>query len=158
MTKAIILLSGGLDSATNLALAHSKGRGLYVLSFDYGQRHEVELEYAKRWSRLIRSSSIRLRNWTSPFGGSSLTADMRSQRPLSRRNGGGYTKPASTRNTVFLSYALAWADVLKAVGICRRQCVGLRRLPDCRPEFVQAFQNVADVAFDGNRGHCSVSN
>ena len=150
MTKAIVLLSGGLDSATNLALAHSKGHDLYVLSFNYGQRHKVELEYAKRLVATYPVIEHKIAQLDlTIFGGSSLTADLdvpkdRSVEEMVASIPNTYV-PA--RNTVFLSYALAWADVLKAdkiyIGVNALDYAGY---PDCRPEFVQAFQNVADVA------------
>jgi 7-cyano-7-deazaguanine synthase len=148
--KAVVLLSGGLDSATVLALARGQGFELYALSFSYGQRHIWELEAAARVAASIgvaehRTAKIDLRI----FGGSALTADIAV--PKGRSTGdmshGIPITYVPARNTIFLSFALAWAEVLGSSDIF----IGVNALdysgyPDCRPEFIQAFENMANLA------------
>ncbi len=150
MKKAVILLSGGLDSATTLALAKEQGFAMYALSFRYGQRHAVELKAATRvanaWGvRDHKFADIDLRL----FGGSALTADINV--PKSRtENEISHGIPITyvpARNTIFLSFALAWAEVLKAYDIF----IGVNALdysgyPDCRPEFIKSFEHTANLA------------
>jgi 7-cyano-7-deazaguanine synthase len=148
--RAVVLLSGGLDSATVLAIARSQGYELYALSFSYGQRHVWELEAAKHVAASIgvaqhRVAAIDLR----VFGGSALTDDIavpkgRATEEMSGRIPVTYV-PA--RNTIFLSFALAWAEVLGSSDIF----VGVNALdysgyPDCRPEFISAFEKMANLA------------
>lgn len=148
--RAVVLLSGGLDSATVLAIARSLGYELYALSFSYGQRHVWELEAAARVAAAIgvvkhRTAKIDLRI----FGGSALTADIdvpkgRSADDMAQEIPITYV-PA--RNTIFLSFALAWAEVLEANDIF----IGVNALdysgyPDCRPEFIEAFEKMANLA------------
>jgi 7-cyano-7-deazaguanine synthase len=143
-------LSGGLDSATVLAIARSRGYDLYALSFSYGQRHAWELEAAKRVAASMgvvdhRIASIDLR----VFGGSALTADIavpKGRAPAAMVDGIPITY-VPARNTIFLSFALAWAEVLGASNIF----IGVNVLdysgyPDCRPEFVAAFEKMANLA------------
>jgi len=148
--RAVVLLSGGLDSATVLAIARSEGYELYALSFSYGQRHIVELEAARRVAASIgvaahRIASIDLR----AFGGSALTGDI--DVPKGRTAGemaeGIPITYVPARNTIFLSFALAWAEVLGSSDIF----IGVNALdysgyPDCRPEFIQAFEKMANLA------------
>lgn len=147
---AVCLLSGGLDSSTCLALARRDGYECYALSFDYGQRHRVELEAAVRvaaffGAREHRTACIDLR----AFGASALTADIAVPKHSSAAEM-GQGIPVTyvpARNTIFLSYALAWAEVLGASDIF----IGVNALdysgyPDCRPEFIDAFENLADLA------------
>ncbi len=148
--KAVILLSGGLDSATVLAIARAEGYELYALSFSYGQRHAWELEAAKRVAASIgvaehRVATIDLR----AFGGSALTADIAvpKGRALEEMSHGIPITYVPARNTVFLSYALAWAEVLGASDIF----LGVNALdysgyPDCRPEYIAAFEKMANLA------------
>lgn len=148
--KAVVLLSGGLDSATALAIAKSQGYAPYALSFSYGQRHAWELEAAKRVAASLgvvehRIASIDLR----AFGGSALTADLPvpKHRDLSEIAHGIPITYVPARNTVFLSFALAWAEVLGANDIF----LGVNALdysgyPDCRPEFIAAFETMANLA------------
>jgi 7-cyano-7-deazaguanine synthase len=144
------LLSGGLDSATVLAIAKSRGYDLYALSFSYGQRHAWELEAAKRIAASMcvvehRIANIDLR----AFGGSALTDDIavpKGRNPFDMALGIPVTY-VPARNTIFLSYALAWAEVLGANNIF----IGVNVLdysgyPDCRPEFVAAFEKMANLA------------
>ncbi len=148
--KAVVLLSGGLDSATVLAIAKSEGYQPYALSFSYGQRHSWELEAAKRVATAIgaeqhRIASIDLR----AFGGSALTSDIavpkgRTDEEIAHGIPITYV-PA--RNTIFLSFALAWAEVLGASDIF----IGVNALdysgyPDCRPEFIAAYETMANLA------------
>ncbi len=140
------MLSGGLDSATCLAVARSQGYRCYALSFDYGQRHRIELEAAARVASRLgvaehRVVSIDLR----AFGGSALTDDI-----AVPKTGVGAGIPVTyvpARNTVFLSFALAWAEVLSSsdlfIGV---NAVDYSGYPDCRPEFIAAFENVANLA------------
>ena len=148
--RAVCLLSGGLDSSTCLALARRQGYECYALSFDYGQRHRIELDAARRVSECLRAArhivvSIDLR----VFGGSALTADIevpkrRDERDMSRGIPVTYV-PA--RNTVFLSLAVAWAEVLEAsdifIGV---NAIDYSGYPDCRPEFIESFEHMANLA------------
>jgi 7-cyano-7-deazaguanine synthase len=145
-TKAIILTSGGLDSATLLAMAHRNGRECYSLSFDYGQRHRAELNAARglaeRYGDVVhRVVSLDL----SAIGGSALT-DMDIPVPTTPQEGIPITY-VPARNTVFLSLALGWAEVLGAseiyIGV---NAVDYSGYPDCRPEFIAAYQRLIGVA------------
>lgn len=148
--KAVCLLSGGLDSATCLAVARREGFDCYALSFDYGQRHRVELDAARRVAEALgavdhRVAKIDLR----AFGHSALTDDIavpkgRDESEMSAEIPVTYV-PA--RNTIFLSFALAWAEVLESNDIF----IGVNALdysgyPDCRPEFIEAFERMANLA------------
>jgi 7-cyano-7-deazaguanine synthase len=143
--KAVCLLSGGLDSSTCLALARRDGYECFALSFDYGQRHRVELEAAERVAASLGVS----RHITVPidlrvFGGSALTADI--DVPKVRTAGIPITY-VPARNTVFLSIALAWAEVLESAHIfIGVNAVDYSGYPDCRPEFIEAFERMANLA------------
>jgi 7-cyano-7-deazaguanine synthase len=147
--KAVLLLSGGLDSTTLLALASSEGRAIHALSFGYGQRHSAELAAARKIASHFHVvqhvvTDIDLR----AFGGSALTADI--DVPKDQAIGESAGIPVTyvpARNTIFLSFALAWAEVLGASDIF----IGVNALdysgyPDCRPEFIQAFEKMAQLA------------
>ncbi|MGE0080132.1 MAG: 7-cyano-7-deazaguanine synthase QueC [Thiohalomonadaceae bacterium] len=145
--KAVVLISGGLDSATAAAVARAEGYTGYALSFDYGQRHRVELEAAAAVARSLGMREHRVfRLDLRQFGGSALTDDA-----IAVPDGGpGEGIPVTyvpARNTVFLSLALAWAEVLDAhdifIGV---NAVDYSGYPDCRPEFVQAFEAMANLA------------
>ena len=146
MSKAVVLLSGGMDSATCLAMARAEGLDCYALSFDYGQRHTAELDAASAVARAFDVSAHRvLRMDLGAIGGSALT-DERIDVPETA----GDSIPVTyvpARNTVFLSFALGWAEVLDAdaiyVGV---NAVDYSGYPDCRPEYVAAFQRLADLA------------
>jgi 7-cyano-7-deazaguanine synthase len=148
--RAVVLLSGGLDSATVLAIAKSEGYELYALSFSYGQRHAWELEAAKRVAASIgvaehRTVTIDLR----AFGGSALTDDIPvpKGRTTLEMTGGIPITYVPARNTIFLAYALAWAEVLGAndmyLGVNALDYSGY---PDCRPEYISAFEKMANLA------------
>src|SRR5438309_2447584 len=150
MKPAVVLLSGGLDSATTLAIARSQGYEAYALSFAYGQRHSRELDSASRVAaalgarnRLVLTLDLRA------IGGSALTGDLAV--PKSRTAGEiGAGIPVTyvpARNTIFLSHALAWAEVLGSQDIF----IGINALdysgyPDCRPEFIEAFERLSNLA------------
>jgi 7-cyano-7-deazaguanine synthase len=149
-TKAVCLLSGGLDSATCLAWALKHGFDAFALTFDYGQRHLVELEAAGRVARELGASDHRVvKIDLRVFGHSALTGDIdvpkyRDEASLSAEIPVTYV-PA--RNTIFLSFALAWAEVLGSHAIF----IGVNALdysgyPDCRPEYIEAFRKMADLA------------
>jgi 7-cyano-7-deazaguanine synthase len=149
MKRAVVLLSGGIDSSTTLAIAIAEGYEACALSFEYGQRHQTEIEAARRvvtslGVREHRIAKIDLR----VFGGSALTEDVavpkeRSETEIARGIPVTYV-PA--RNTIFLAYALAWAEVIPAddifIGV---NAIDYSGYPDCRPEFIEAFENLADV-------------
>ncbi len=145
--KAVCLLSGGLDSSTCLALAHRDGYHCYALSFDYGQRHRIELEAAARVAALYlvrehRTVKIDLR----AFGGSALTGDI--EVPKSGRIQPGIPITyVPARNTIFLSFAMAWAEVLECSDIFLGvNAIDYSGYPDCRPEFIAAFEHMANLA------------
>lgn len=145
MKKAVILLSGGMDSVTLLALAQQQGYECYALSFRYGQRHGVELIAAEQiaTSQNIQHKIIDLD--LSRFGGSALT-DTMIEVPTSPTKGIPITY-VPARNMVFLSIALAWAEVLTAKAIfIGVNAVDYSGYPDCRPEFIQAFEKTANLA------------
>lgn len=144
--KAVILLSGGLDSATVVAMAKADGYACYTMSFDYGQRHRAELQAAERVARqlgVIEHKVIGLD--LNGMGGSALT-DESIAVPESPSEGIPVTY-VPARNTVFLSLALGWAEVLDArdifIGV---NAVDYSGYPDCRPEFVEAFERMANLA------------
>lgn len=154
--RAIVLVSGGLDSATTLAVARNRGFVCYALSFDYGQRHRVELDAASRVARALGAAEHRtLPIDLAAFGGSALT-DTSIAVP---ETGVDPTRIPVTyvpaRNTVFLALALAWAEVLEArdlfIGV---NAVDYSGYPDCRPEFIAAFERLANLATRaGVEGH-----
>ena len=148
--KAVVLLSGGLDSATALAIALAEGFAIYALSFHYGQRHSVELESARRIASSFAVKKhlvvdIDLRS----IGGSALTGEIEvpKERPGHEMSSGIPVTYVPARNTIFLSFALAWAEVLAAHDIF----IGVNALdysgyPDCRPEYIEAFERMAGLA------------
>src|SRR5574340_48761 len=146
MKNAVVLLSGGLDSATVLAMARAQGFACYALSVDYGQRHCAELAAAKRVARMLgahehRTISIDLAG----FGGSALT-DSTIAVPQQPGEGIPLTY-VPARNTILLSLALAWAEVLHAQGIfIGVNAVDSSGYPDCRPAFIEAFERMANLA------------
>jgi 7-cyano-7-deazaguanine synthase len=149
MKRAVVLVSGGLDSATTLAICIRDGFAAHALSFDYGQRHRIEVEAAKRIAASLgaceqRVAAIDLR----VFGGSALTDDIAV--PKSREPKEASEIPVTyvpARNTIFLSYALAWCEVLGAADIfIGANAVDYSGYPDCRPAFIDAFEQLASVA------------
>jgi 7-cyano-7-deazaguanine synthase len=158
LAKAVILLSGGLDSTTTLAIAKGEGFEPYALSFRYGQRHEIELDAARRIASQANvvqhvEAEIDLRM----FGGSALTdgLEVPKGRKLEEMSEGVPVTYVPARNTVFLSFAVAWAEVLGADDIF----IGVNALdysgyPDCRPEYVSAYEVMANLATRrGIEGH-----
>lgn len=147
--KAIILVSGGLDSATVLAMAVEQGYECYALSFDYGQKHRAELHAAKKVAHSLGAIEHQTLNLNlNVFGGSALT-DESIEVPVyqvSQEQGIPVTY-VPARNTIFLSMALAWAEVLKAddifIGV---NAVDYSGYPDCRPAFIQAYETMANLA------------
>jgi len=144
--RAVVLLSGGLDSATVLAIAASQGYECYALSFDYGQRAVAELNAAKAVVRAFRAKEHRVFNLDlAQFGGSALT-DSDIDIPDQAQEGIPVTY-VPARNTIFLSLALAWAEVLHAdaifIGV---NAVDYSGYPDCRPEFIAAYEQMANLA------------
>jgi len=151
---AIVLVSGGLDSATVLALARDRGFSCHALSFDYGQRHRVELEAAARVAAALGAREHRvLRLPIGELGGSALT-DAGIQVPTDAGAGIPVTY-VPARNTVFLAVALAWAEVIGAQDIfIGANAVDYSGYPDCRPEFIDAFERLANLATRaGVEGH-----
>jgi 7-cyano-7-deazaguanine synthase len=144
--KAIILFSGGLDSTTCLAIAQSQGYQCYALSFSYGQKHNSELQAAKRIAQIQSIELHRIIDLDlGSFGGSALTDD--SIDVPTEESVGIPVTYVPARNTVFLSVALAWAEVLEADAIFAGvNAVDYSGYPDCRPEYIQAFQQMADLA------------
>ena len=156
-TKAVVLVSGGVDSTTVLAIARKRGFDVYALSFDYGQRHSAELEAARRVVKHLGAAAhhvikIDLRT----FGGSALTAEI--DVPKGREPGRMAAEIPVTyvpaRNTIFLSIALGWCEVLEAedifIGV---NAIDYSGYPDCRPQFLEAFELMAGVATrDGVEG------
>ncbi len=152
--KAVVLLSGGIDSSTTLALARSEGYELYALSFDYSQRHKIELEAAKRVSRSLGvKKHLIIKFDLREIGGSALTSDMEVPKNISGGPEGPQELPSipvtyvPARNTIFLSFGLAWAEVLEAPEIfIGANTVDYSGYPDCRPEYLRAFEDMANLA------------
>jgi 7-cyano-7-deazaguanine synthase len=148
--RAVCLLSGGLDSSACLAFARREGYACYALSFDYGQRHKIELEAAARVAaHFAVERHIVAQIGLDAFGGSALTADLAvpKARSMEEMAHGIPITYVPARNTIFLSFALAWAEVLESSDIF----IGVNALdysgyPDCRPEFIEAFEHMANLA------------
>jgi 7-cyano-7-deazaguanine synthase len=153
--KAVILLSGGLDSATCLAEAKHRGFSAYCLSFDYGQRHRAELDAAARVAAALGADEHRvLKLDLAQFGGSALT-DARLEVPITGVAPGIPITYVPARNTIMLSLALAWAEVLESRDIFTGvNAVDYSGYPDCRPEYIAAFEAMANLATKaGIEGH-----
>jgi 7-cyano-7-deazaguanine synthase len=147
--KAVVLLSGGLDSSTVLAIARNQGFNCHALTVAYGQRHEVELDAAARVAAHLGAVEHRVvRVDLGSFGGSSLTADI--PVPLDRAHDQMTDIPNTyvpARNTVFLSLALAWAETLDCFDLfAGMNAIDYSGYPDCRPEFLRAFEQTANLA------------
>jgi 7-cyano-7-deazaguanine synthase len=148
--KAVVLSSGGVDSTTAMAIARSEGYDIYSLSFRYGQRHALELEASRRLAKALGAREHRVMDIDlKMLGGSALTDNIdvpkgRTEKEMGREIPITYV-PA--RNTIFLSYALAWAEVLGAsdifVGV---NAVDYSGYPDCRPEYIEAYERMANLA------------
>ncbi|MDD4912540.1 MAG: 7-cyano-7-deazaguanine synthase QueC [Sideroxydans sp.] len=146
MKNAVVLLSGGLDSATVLAMAKEQGFKCYALSVDYGQRHHAELAASKRVADILGAQEHRVINIDlTAFGGSSLTDN---QIAVPEKEGVGIPSTyVPARNTIMLSLALAWAEVLHAQDIFFGvNAVDYSGYPDCRPEYVSAFERMSNLA------------
>ena len=147
MSKAVILLSGGLDSTTVLAIAKSQGYDCYALSFDYGQKQRSELESSISIAKKFNVIEHRIMKISlSDIGGSALT-DQSIDVPKYSESDEIPITYVPARNTIFLSFALAWAEVVD----CQTIFIGVNALdysgyPDCRPEFIEAFENMANLA------------
>ncbi len=149
MKRAVVLLSGGIDSTTTLAIAMAEGYDAYALSFDYGQRHQIEIEAARRVANSLGAKEHRVAKIDMRiFGGSALTDDLdvpkkRSETEIAHGIPVTYV-PA--RNTIFLAYSLAWAEVIPTghifLGV---NAIDYSGYPDCRPEFIEAFETLANL-------------
>lgn len=154
--RAVVLLSGGIDSSTTLALAASEGYECYALSFDYSQRHAVELEAARRIAEALRvKEHLVVRFDMRSIGGSALTSGWEVPKAKDSAAPGQHVQGESrvpvtyvpARNTIFLSFGLAWAEVKKAPEIfIGANIVDYSGYPDCRPEYLRAFEEVANLA------------
>jgi 7-cyano-7-deazaguanine synthase len=148
--RAVCLLSGGLDSSACLALARRDGYECYALSFDYGQRHKIELDAAARVATVLGAARhLIVPIGLDAFGGSALTGnlDVPKARSIDEMSHGIPITYVPARNTVFLSFAVAWAEVLGSADIF----IGVNALdysgyPDCRPEYIEAFERMANLA------------
>jgi 7-cyano-7-deazaguanine synthase len=149
MKRAVVLLSGGVDSTTTLAIAMAEGYEAYALSFDYGQRHQIEVEAARRVANSLGAKEHRVAKIDMRiFGGSALTDDLdvpkkRLETEIAHGIPSTYV-PA--RNTIFLAYSLAWAEVIPTghifLGV---NAIDYSGYPDCRPEFIEAFETLANL-------------
>jgi 7-cyano-7-deazaguanine synthase len=149
--NAIVLASGGLDSTTIMAIVNYKGYDIYALSFDYGQRHKIELEAAKKVAKYFDAKKhLILHIELDTIGGSALTEDiiLPQERNFKEISSSGVpTTYVPARNIIFLSYSLAWAEVLGSTNIfIGVNAIDFSNYPDCRPEFVESFQKTANLA------------
>ena len=159
MKRAVVLLSGGIDSATTLAIAIAEDYETYALSFDYGQRHRIETAAARRVADSLGAKEHRVAKIDMRiFGGSALTdhIDVPKQRSQTEITHGIPVTYVPARNTLFLAYALAWAEVIPASDIFLGvNAIDYSGYPDCRPEFIEAFENVANLGTKaGVEGQC----
>ena len=149
MKGAVVLLSGGLDSTTMMAIAIAQGYEAYALSFDYGQRHQIEIEAASRIAESLGAKEHRVAKIDMRmFGGSALTDNVGVPKNRSETEiaDGIPVTYVPARNTVFLAYALGWAEIIPAADIF----IGVNAIdyggyPDCRPEFIEAFETLANL-------------
>ncbi len=161
MKRAVVLLSGGIDSTTTLAMAIAEGYQVYALSFDYGQRHQIELDTARRIADSLGAKEHRVAKIDRRiFGGSALTDDIDVPRHRSEKEiaHGIPITYVPARNTIFLAYALAWAEVIAASDIFLGvNAIDYSGYPDCRPEFIEAFETLANLGtkagVEGRRFH-----
>src|SRR5690349_1052008 len=160
--KAVVLLSGGLDSATCLAIARDEGYDTYALSFDYGQRHQYELQAARQVAAALGAIAHQVVTFDlRAFGGSALTAaiDVPKGRTTQEMSHDIPITYVPARNTIFLSFALAWAEVLESsdifIGV---NAIDYSGYPDCRPEYIHAFSKMANLATKaGVEGRTSIT-
>jgi 7-cyano-7-deazaguanine synthase len=149
-SNAVVLLSGGMDSATAAAIARDQGFEVHALSFRYGQRHAAELEAARRVAeRLGARRHVVLEIDLRAFGGSALTGDLAVPKdtPLDRIGSGIPATYVPARNTIFLAFALGWAETLDAADIfLGANALDYSGYPDCRPEYIEAFERMANLA------------
>jgi len=150
MKNAVVLLSGGVDSTTTMAIAKSEGYIVHCISFDYGQRHRIELEAAKRVAAAMDAKKHLIVNIDMrTIGGSALTSSLEVPKERSEYEitHGIPITYVPARNTIFLSYSLAWAEVLPAsdifIGV---NVIDYSGYPDCRPEYIKAFENMANLS------------
>jgi len=159
MKRAVVLLSGGIDSTTTFAIAIAEGYEPYALSFDYGQRHQIETKAARRVAESLGVKEHRIAKIDlCVFGGSALTDDVAvpKQRSETQIAEGIPVTYVPARNTIFLAYAIAWAEVIPTndnfIGV---NAIDYSGYPDCRPEFIEAFEKMANVGtkagVDGRR-------
>ena len=149
MKRAVVLLSGEIDSTTTLAIAIAEGYEAHALSFDYGQRHQIETEAARCVANSLGAKEHRVAKIDlGVFGGSALTADIAVPKQRSGKEiaHGIPITYVPARNTVFLAYALAWAEVMGGSDIFLGvNAIDYSGYPDCRPEFIEAFENLANI-------------
>jgi len=149
MKRAVVLLSGGLDSTTTLAITIAEGYEAYALSFDYGQRHRIEMEAARRVANSLGAKELRVAKIDLRiFGGSALTDDVGVPKKRSETEiGGGIPITyVPARNTIFLSHALALAETIGSTDIfIGANAIDYSGYPDCRPEFIEAFETLANL-------------
>ena len=148
--KAVVLSSGGLDSTTVMAIVKDKGYDIYSLSFDYGQRHVFELQAARRVAEIYQAKAhLVVKTDLTAIGGSALTAeiDVPKHRKADEKSTDIPVTYVPARNTIFLAYALAWSEVLQTpdlfIGV---NAIDYSGYPDCRPEYIQAFEKMARLA------------
>ena len=159
MKRSVVLLSGGVDSATTLAIARAEGYEVYALSFDYGQRHSIELNSAAKVAKALGARKHLVTRFNMrDIGGSALTDEIEVPKrsaegeSTKRRSDCGASEliPVTyvpARNTIFLSFALAWAEVIEAPDIfIGANAVDYSGYPDCRPEYIKAFETMANLA------------
>jgi 7-cyano-7-deazaguanine synthase len=152
MNRAVVLVSGGVDSATTLAIARAGGFETFALSFRYGQRHAIEIDAARNVARHLHASQHRVVDIDlRQFGGSALTDDAldvpRGRSRTAIADGGIPITYVPARNTIFLAFALAWAEVLGSSDVFLGvNAVDYSGYPDCRPEFLDAFERLANLA------------
>jgi len=159
MKRAVVLLSGGIDSTTTLAIAIAEGYDAHALSFDYGQRHQIETEAARRVANSLGAKEHRVAKIDlGVFGGSALTDDIAVPKQRSGKEiaHGIPITYVPARNTIFLAYALAWGEVISADDIFLGvNAIDYSGYPDCRPEFIEAFETLANVGTKaGVEGRC----
>ncbi len=161
MKRAVVLLSGGIDSTTTLAMAIAEAYDAYALSFDYGQRHWIEVEAARRVADSLGAKEHRVAKIDMRiFGGSALTddIDVPKQRSETEIAHGIPLTYVPARNTIFLAYALSWSEVISASDIFLGvNAIDYSGYPDCRPEFIEAFETLANLGtkagVEGRRFH-----